>query len=120
MKCPKCGYEIPKRSNTISTRLHGYVTWISRESGMDWYIVKQHILINATMMCADGGEPYPYTIGPMVTMNPINGAKKVDDVLIPYPTSDCTNKQMMTACMAAEEYAARNEIDLPEEEYAYQ
>jgi len=81
-----------KRSNYISSRFHGWVTFIARESGTardEVYII---VLKKAIEIVADGGSPYPYVI--------------YDEVAFPYSTRNRTNKEMMTACFACEMVAS--------------
>ena len=81
-----------KRSTMISSRFHGWITFIARESGTardEVYII---VLKKAIEIVADGGSPYPYVI--------------YDEVAFPYSTRNRTNKEMMTACFACEMVAS--------------
>jgi len=89
------------RSTAISDRFHGWITYMARESGVSRDTLYVMVLKRAIEVVADGGNPYPYTI--------------VDGVAYPHRTRDRTNKEMMTACFAAELVAAEDlELQLPE------
>ena len=100
-KCPKCGFIDPKRSTDISTHFHAHVTQIARESGMKRdYVYMKCLLLAVEMGACDGGADYPFAI--------------IEDVLYPYGTSRCNNKQVMTAVEACHAYAGMHGIDLNE------
>lgn len=94
-----------QRSKEISTRFHGWCTYMAKKRELDRNYVYYNVLIKACEIEADGGSPYPYVI--------ID--QKGQDILMPLRTSGCTNKQMMTACFACELYASQElELVLPE------
>lgn len=76
------------RSTEISTRFHGWITFLARETGNERDVVYIQALKKAIEIVADGGSPYPYVI--------------VDDVAYPYRTSGRTNKEMITACFSVQ------------------
>ena len=98
-KCPYCGQTIRSpRSPEISRRFQAHVTFVTRQlQGQyprEW--VYQRALLKAVEIDPPvGGAPYRYTV--------------VEGVLYPIPTSDATNKEMMTACEGLHQLAAELE-----------
>lgn len=114
--CPKCGHVFPRRSNDISTRFHGWISHIAGDCGLNRNLVYFDVLTKCIdeEIVADGGSPYPFALIDRVVE--VNGVKVEATVLEPAKTSSCTNKQMMSACLATEIYAAERGIVLPERE----
>jgi|GEM_PF-3614443 len=109
---PKKTYELKlsksKRSVEISTRLHGHITFIARNLQLERDYVYFMVLLKATEVICDGGSPYPYVIIPRKIMNPISMQVESHDLPVPLRTSNRSNKEIMTACFAAELYWAEN------------
>lgn len=112
MLCEKCKAEITlgetikrRRSDEISRHFHAHVTQISRETGDPREKVYWLVLCKAIETECDGGGEYPYQIVRMKTRSPITGEVIESEVACPLPTSERTNKQMMTAVEAAHRYA---------------
>jgi hypothetical protein len=104
MKCPKCGYNIKKRSTEISDRFHGWVTYIWQQYNKHYgYVSREKIKLECLLRaCAldeppEGGSPYPYFLQFYENIK--------ENILVPESTSNRTNKQMITACMGVELYA---------------
>ena len=93
--CPECGHPIQDRcSRDIQVHFQGHITQIARETAQDRRYVYWNVLLKAIQIEVDGGDPYP--------------CDYVDDMVYPYRTSLCTNKQMMTAVEAAHMYAVQD------------
>jgi len=109
---PKKTYELKlsksKRSVDISTRFHSHCTFIARNLQLDRNFVYFSVLLKATEVICDGGSPYPYIIVPRKIMDPISMRMVTLDLPVPLRTSNRTNKELMTACFAAELYWAEN------------
>jgi hypothetical protein len=71
-------------------------------------------LLKALEIEADGAKPYPSVIVPRWILSPFSGELVLHDLPQPLRTGTRTNAEMMTACEAAELYAAEHELILPE------
>lgn len=91
-RCSFCGQVIrTARSVEISRRFHAWVTWMTQK--LDGQRSREEVYWLALLKAVEidppeGGAPYRYAI--------------VADVVRPIPTSEATNKEMMTACRAVE------------------
>lgn len=105
-KCPSCGSVIQsKRSVAISTHFHSHITQIARETGLERFYVYFSVLLLAVEIEVDGGLPYPYVIIKRMIKSPISGDMILHDLVEPYRTSYCNNRQMMTAVEACHLFA---------------
>lgn len=106
MNCEKCGQKIDsKRSIAISTHFHSHVTQIAKETGLERFYVYFMILLLAVEIEVDGGLPYPYVIVKRMIESPISGDMILHDLVEPYRTSYCNNRQMITAVEACHIFA---------------
>ena len=114
-RCPWCDQIIRlTRSKDISRRFNAHVTWMTRE--LHGQMSRAEVYIRGLLKAVEispppGGAPYRYKL---VTRALYPGGP-VADVADPVPTSDATNKELMTACEALHFLAGEWEIGpLPE------
>lgn len=102
--CAWCGQAIKdKRSGELSRRFQAHCTHMTRElhgqRSRRW--VHDMCLLKAVEIAPpQGGEPYPYEI----VQQKVDG--RVVDVVSPFPSSEASNKQLLTACEAQHMLAA--------------
>ena len=87
---------------------------MARELAVDRNYVYFQVLLLAIEIECEGGSPYPYAIVPRMIVSPITLLEEEIDLAEPLRTGNRTNKEMMTACRAAEIWAAQRGLTLPE------
>jgi len=121
-KCEACGQTIKgQRSIKLNDRFHGGITLLHRFLLDDWRQVKADILQFCVQegIVADGGDPYPYEIGKKKVLGPdgkfflkADGTHLWVEICVPWGTSECTNKQLMSGIAAMELWASNRGINL--------
>lgn len=98
-RCPYCGQTIRSpRSPEISRRFQAHVTFVTRQLQGQYtreWVYQRALLEAVAIEPPPGGAPYRYSV--------------IDGAVYPIPTSDATNREMLTACEGLHHLAAELE-----------